>query len=173
MKTRAEAGEYAEYYERYTSLVSEQDIIAALDAQGGEVRARFAALPPSAGGFRYADGKWTVAQVLRHMCDGERVFAYRALSFARGSASPLPSFEEGDWAEAAGEDLALADLIAEFDAVRRANVLLFSQLSEEAWLRSGIASDNRVTVRALATVMLGHVRHHMGVIEERYVSALR
>lgn len=172
MKTKALAGEYAEYYERYTSLVPEQDVIAGLAAQADALRTKLGSLPPSAGAFRYADGKWTIAQVIRHLCDGERVFAYRALSFARGASEPLPSFEENDWAAAAGEDLVLADLLEEFAALRKANVLFFAQLSDEAWLRRGVASDNPVTVRALATIMLGHVRHHLRVVEERYLSKL-
>ena len=108
-------------------------------------------------------------EVVGHMIDAERIFAYRALRFARNDRTQLPGFEENDYVPAANFDQRpWADLIDEFYAVRHSNLAMFRGLAEEAWMRKGIASDNEMSVRAVAYVIAGHERHHMNVLHEKY-----
>lgn len=162
--------EYAEWYSGYVAAVPETDIVAALDHQIAVVRAAFDAVPAARADFRYAAGKWSIRELAGHLNDGERVFAYRAMCFSRRDATPLPGFDEDDYvANAPFGRVPLADLVAEFEHQRRSNVLLFRALGPEAWSRSGTASDNAMTVRALAYCLVGHVRHHLGVLQARYL----
>ena len=164
-----EATEYAPYFERYVMLVRGGDILKTLAEQSTNVRRGLGACSEDRAGFRYAEGKWTVREVLGHCTDAERVFAYRALCFARGERASLPSIDENEYARASGHDrIALAELLDEFDAVRRATVQLFAHLPAEAWLRTGVASGKPVSVRALAFIMAGHVAHHLEILRERY-----
>lgn len=170
---RPSTAEYPVYFETYVSKVPEEDILPVLEAQPGELAAGLAGLPEAAGGFRYAADKWTIREVIGHLIDTERVMAYRALCFARGEQEGLPAFDENRYVENANfEERTLADLLAEFSAVRQANVLLFRNLAAGAWARKGTANNRTLTVRALAWVMAGHVRHHVAVLEERYFTAL-
>jgi len=162
-------GEFAPVCADYVSRVPENDIVEALDRQQLEVRTTFAAIPESRAEFRYAPGKWSVKQLAGHLGDGERVFGYRALRFSRGDDTTLPGFEEDEYVAAAMFDArSLAALVEEFEHQRRANVLMFSSLSSEAWRRLGVASENTVSVRGLAYIMVGHVRHHLEVLRGRY-----
>jgi len=164
------ANEHAEYYGRYINLVPEGDIVATLEKQGAQFTAFLRAIPEARGDHRYAPDKWSVKEVLGHMIDGERVFAYRALRFARGDQQPLPGFEQDDYVKTAQHGRAkLADLIEEFALVRRANVLMLRHLDEAAWLRRGTASGYEISVRALAYVLAGHVLHHEKVLREKYL----
>lgn len=170
---RPSTSEYPIYFETYVSKVPEEDILPVLEAQPDELAASLAGLPEAAGGFRYAPDKWTIREVIGHLVDTERVMAYRALCFARGEQEGLPAFDENRYVENANfEERTLADLLAEFRAVRQANVLLFRHLAPGVWARKGTANNRTLTVRALAWVMAGHVRHHVGVLEERYLKAL-
>ncbi len=168
---KLDKNEYAEYYSRYIDLVPEGDVVATLEAQTKKFVAFLRAIPEAKGDYRYAPGKWSVKEMLGHIVDGERIFAYRALRFARADKNPLPGFEQDDYVRAAGHGRSqMADLIAEFELVRKANSLMFQQLDDAAWQRRGTASGNEISVRALAHVLVGHVEHHWKVLRERYLA---
>jgi hypothetical protein len=165
-------GEYGEYYQRYIDLVTEDDIVAALDAEVHETATFLATINEEQAAHRYDAGKWSMKQVIGHITDTERVFAYRALCIARGDQGSLPGFDEKSFGENGGFDArSMSDLAEELAAVRRANVLMLRGLSDEAWGRSGVANDLPVSVRALSFIMLGHERHHVRVLRERYLGA--
>ena len=167
---RPEPSEYAEYYGRYISLVPEDDLCAAMAGQTEATLGFLRALPEAAGDRRYAPGKWSIKEVLGHVIDAERVFAMRALFFARRDPAALPSFEQDDWVNAATFDAQrLGELIAEFEHVRRGNLYFLKHLSAEAWQRRGTASGYEFTVRALAYTMVGHERYHLEVLRTRYL----
>ncbi|HKQ18531.1 MAG TPA: DinB family protein [Candidatus Eisenbacteria bacterium] len=167
---RPAPNEYAPYYGRYVALVPDGPIVETLRDQIGETAAFLGSLPEAKGDHRYEPGKWSVKDVIGHVIDGERVFSYRALRFARRDETPLPGFEQDDYVPAgAFGRRTLRDLIAEFRAVREATLHLYRHLDEEALCRTGIASENLMSVRALAWVIAGHERHHVGVIRERYL----
>src|SRR5215213_2506495 len=167
---RPEPNEYASYYEKYISLVPDADLIQTLERQGAETLALLRALPEERGGHRYEPGKWSIKQLVGHISDGERLFSYRALSIARGDRAPLPGMEQEEWMANVDFDArTLADLLDEFEAVCAATLHLLRHLSPEAWARRGTASDNEVTVRALAYIIAGHEAHHVGVLRERYL----
>jgi len=169
MMTRPEKNEYAEFYAGYVSLVEDSDIISALQNQASELSDLLAGISEEKGDFKYADGKWSIKELLGHIIDGERVFSYRALRISRGDQTPLAGFEENSYvANSNFVHSNLADLIEEFALLRASNVLLFKNLSDEAWLRRGTASDAAVSVRALAFIMVGHARHHANILRERY-----
>jgi DinB superfamily len=166
---RPQAGEYAPYFDRYVSRVPETDVLPVLERQRAEVRAALAGLPESKGGFRYAPGKWSVRELLGHVIDTERIFAYRALCIARGETAPLPGFEQDPYVANAGHDRwTLAELLDDFDVVRRANVAMLTHLDESAVRRVGTSSGHATSVRAIAYILAGHVRHHLGVLDEKY-----
>lgn len=166
---RPAADEHAPYYSRYIELVPEGDVTETLERQLADDLRRLAPLTPEQAHHRYAPGKWSVLQVIGHVADSERVFAYRALSFARGDASELPGFEEGAWADAAGADaLALSTVLEDLASVRRATLSLLHGLTPAAWARRGIANRATTSVRALAWTIAGHERHHLAVLRERY-----
>ncbi|MGH9762582.1 MAG: DinB family protein, partial [Blastocatellia bacterium] len=120
---------------------------------------------------RYEPGKWSLREVVGHMIDTERVFAYRALCFARNEKAALPGFEQDDYAAAGGFDrIPWASLLSEFELLRGSNVFMFRGLAHDAWSHTGIASDNPITVRALAYNIAGHELHHMKIVRERYLS---
>ena len=167
---RPQTGEYANYYQRYIDLATEDDDVAALDAQSHETAKLLGGISEQQASHRYEPGKWSVKQLVGHVTDGERIFGYRALRIARGDTTPLPGFEQDPYvANAGSDDRPIADLAEEFAMVRKANVMMLRALPEEAWSRVGTASDNSITVRALAFIMLGHERHHLRVLRERYL----
>jgi len=169
---RPQAGEYGSFYQRYIDLASEDDVVSALEAQGQETAALLGGLSEEQASQRYAPDKWSIKQLVGHVADGERVFAYRALAIARGETQPLPGFDQDPYVANSGADeRSIADLAGELAAVRRANVMMFRAFSEEAWLRIGTASDNPISVRAIAFAILGHERHHVGILRERYLGA--
>jgi len=166
---RPEPTEYAPYYERYISLVPE-DADATLAGQPDEIRSLFTTVPEEKGSYAYAEGKWTVKELLSHLIDGERIFAYRALRISRGDQTPIEGFEQDDYIENSNaNNRTFADLLDEFTFERKANLRLFSNISEEGSRRIGTASGNPVSARAIAYIMAGHVRHHIGVLKERYL----
>ena len=167
---RPEASEYAPYYERYVSLVPDGDVVETLARQNEEVLALFGGITEERAGFRYEPGKWSIKEVVGHVIDTERVFAYRALAIARGDRAALPGMDQEEYM--AGSDFdarTLADLAEEFSHLRRANVLMLRGLPPGAWSRRGVASGNEVTVRALAYIIAGHVAHHVQVLRTRYL----
>jgi len=167
---RPAADEYAPYYGSYVRLVPDGPIVETLRNQISETMATLNALREEKGDHRYQPDKWSIKEVLGHVIDGERIFSYRALRFARRDETPLPGFEQNLYVPAAAFGRrTLRSLLDEFGAVREATVHLYRHLDEEALSRSGIASENRMSVRALAWVIAGHERHHLRVLRERYL----
>jgi uncharacterized damage-inducible protein DinB len=166
---RPQAGEYAPYYERYISLIQENDILATLDRQRREMVLLLSGLSEEQGDFRYAPEKWSAKEVLGHVCDTERIFAYRALRISRGDATPMEGFEQDDYVKNGPfARHAIAEVIEDYIAVRRATISLLRSLEEAAWSRRGVANKNEVTVRAIAYTIAGHEVHHRGILEEKY-----
>jgi hypothetical protein len=173
MKTRPESGEYADFYAKYIAMVATDDVVATLDAQRLQMSLLFAGRSERDGNFRYAPEKWTVKEVLGHLSDAERIFAYRALRIARGDQTPMSGFEEKDYVRAASFGArSLADLAEEFGHVRNATLALMRSLGADAWTRRGVANKNEVTVRALAFIIAGHELHHRRILDERYFAAI-
>jgi hypothetical protein len=165
---RPEASEYAPYYERYVSKVSEHDLAAALESDREEMLSLLRSIPESRAEHRYEPGKWSIREVAQHVLDTERVFGFRAFWFARGIAAPLPSFEQDDAMKEAPAS-PLSAIAAEFDRVRQGHILCLRALDPAAWMRTGVASGNPVSVRGLVAIMIGHSRHHAGILRERYL----
>jgi len=166
---RPEPGEYAPYYERYISLVSGSDILGTLDAQRRQTMLLLSGRDEDEGDFRYAPDKWSAKEVLGHVCDTERIFAYRALRISRADRTPIEGFEQDDYVHNGPfGQRPLAEVIDDYIAVRRATLTLLRNLDEAAWRRRGIANKNEVTVRALAYVIAGHELHHRRILEEKY-----
>jgi hypothetical protein len=167
---RPATDEYAPYYERYVGLVPpDGDVVAALREQIGATMRMLRPITSAQAASRYAPDKWSVKQVVGHLADAERVFAYRALRFARGDETPLASFDENAWAATARtNDRAFGVLLDEFQAVRTATIALFSSFTADEMARWGTASGYRFTVRALAYIIAGHELHHRRVLTERY-----
>ncbi len=173
MSARPKPGDYAPYALKYIVLVPEGDILDALAGQLKQTVTLFSGRSERDGCFRYAPDKWSVKEVVGHVADTERIFAYRAMRIARGDQTPLAGFEQDDYVRAARfGDRKLADIVEEYADVRRASLALFRSLGEEAWLRRGIASDNPVTVLAHAYLIAGHELHHRKILEERYFPAI-
>jgi uncharacterized damage-inducible protein DinB len=169
---RPSADEYSGFNPAYVSLVPETEVADALARQPDEVRALLASVTGDRERFRYAPGKWSIRQVVGHMVDVERVFGHRAFSIARADPAPLPGFDESAYAEVAGADArSLADLLDEFAVVRRSNRFVLEHVSERDWQTVGIANNAKVSVRALAFLLVGHARHHMKILAERYLGA--
>ena len=167
---RPTATETAPVYYRYIDLVPDEDVVAALENQLSEMDSFLKPISEDKSLYSYAPGKWTIRQVLNHVNDGERVFLYRALWFARQFPDPLPSFDQDvGVAGADANNVAWHNLVEEFRNIRVATISFFKNLSEDAWLRTGIASDNPFTVRSLAYIIAGHVAHHQRVIREQYL----
>jgi len=167
---RPSVDEYSAAFSDYVGRIADdEDIVAVLAAQPDQVLAWLAGIGESRGDYRYAPNKWSVKEVVGHLCDTERVFAYRALRIGRGDSTPLPSFDDQAYvAEARAGDRSLADLAAEWGDVRGATTALFRNLPAVAWKRRGTASDQPISVRALGYIIAGHVRHHLEILESRY-----
>ncbi len=164
-----EVTECGPYFEDYVALVRGAGILETLAGQVATIRRALSALPDSRAGFRYAEGKWSVREVIGHCSDAERVFGVRALCFARGESAALPGFDDKLYAGAAAHDLVpLSELLDEFAAVRAATLALLRHLPPEAWRRTGVAAGKPVSVRALAFIMAGHVAHHVAILRDRY-----
>lgn len=169
MIERPTPSEYAPFYAGYIATLPEGDILSLLEQQTSELRQLAAATPADRETFRYADDKWSVREVVGHMIDGERVFSYRALRFSRGDQTPVPGFDENDYVAASHFDQRpLSSLVDELVLVRQANLALFGGLAPEDWTRTGTANNHPVSVRALAFIMAGHVRHHLNILRDRY-----
>lgn len=166
---RPDPSEFADFYAGYVGEVPDGSILDLLDAQGESTTRLLAAVDESLAMYRYAEGKWSIKEIVGHLADAERVFAYRAMTAARGDRTSLPGFDENEWAERAGFDrLFLTELAADFARARQATVSLYRTFSDEEALRQGNANGAEVSVRALAWIIAGHERHHLRVLEERY-----
>jgi hypothetical protein len=167
-----EASEYPPYASIYVGLVPYNDILPLLASQ---IEDTVALLEPigedRASEMRYAQGKWTVKQVVGHVVDTERIFTYRALRTARGDATPMPGFEQDDYVRFGPFDhCSLADLLAEFRIVRAASIAFYRNLTPESWMRKGVANQFPVTVRGLAYLTAGHELHHVKILREKYLT---
>lgn len=166
---RPAADEAAPAYHRYLDKVATEDIGSELSAQLEEVERLLEPLTEQAAPYRYAEGKWSVKEVLGHLCDAERIFSYRLLRIGRRDATPLPGFDENAYVPAAHFDRrSLSSLLAEFRAVRLSTAALVEGLGDDCWVLRGEASSKPVSARALAYIIVGHVAHHLGVLRERY-----
>jgi hypothetical protein len=167
---RPAPSEYAPYYGTYVNQVPDGDVLALLSSQLDDTAALLKGVPASRWGHRYAPGKWSVAQVVGHVIDVERVFGYRALRFARGDATPLPGFDENAWTPMAGYDRRPLPRIAdELRATRQATLAFFRGLEDEAVGRRGSANNVEFTVGAIAWIIAGHERHHVKILTDRYL----
>jgi hypothetical protein len=169
---KPEETEYVPYYGRYISLVPNVDILPQLNEQAQATLTLLRSIPEAQGGFRYAPGKWSIRELVGHLIDTERIFAYRALRFSRNDETPLPGYEQDDYvANASFDDYSLGELAQEFESVRRSTIFLFKHLTEDAWKRRGLANDSEASVRALAYIIAGHELHHMAILRDKYLSA--
>lgn len=167
---RPAADEFAQYYARYLAQVPDGDVVATLTSQIDDTLAFLRALPAPRAAYRYAEGKWSVKEVVGHIADAERIFAYRALRIARGDETPLPGFDQDPYVRAANFDArSLLALASELESVRRATLTLLRSMDDESLRRRGVASGAPVTARALAYIIAGHERHHMEILRTRYV----
>lgn len=167
---RPETTEFDAYYTNYVDLVEGDDCLPKLQSQPSELRAVFSQMPEERGTFAYADGKWTIKEVLSHLIDGERIFAYRALRISRGDETPIEGFEQDGYIENSNaNNRSFSDLLSEFEFQRHANMHFFNNLSETASRRMGIANGRPISVRALVYIAGGHVEHHLRILKERYL----
>ncbi|MDF3052816.1 MAG: DinB family protein [Geminicoccaceae bacterium] len=167
--TRPESNESISYYHRYIDKVSEEDVGTQLIQQLREVEQLFEDVTDRDALARYAEGKWSIKEILGHLADTERIFSYRLLRVARGDATPLPGYDENAYVPAGQfDERPLPMLLGELRAVRLSTAALLEGLPEEAWGRWGEANGHPITARALAFIMVGHWAHHLGVLRERY-----
>lgn len=164
--------EYGAFYAGYVGRIDDVGIVSTLADQAGELGELLDRLGPEGAAHRYAPGKWTVAEVVGHLADAERIFGMRAMCVARGETTPLPGFDENDYVAEGRFDLRTIDsLRREFELLRGANVAMFEGLPDDRWQRRGTASGQPITVRALAWIIAGHLDHHLAVLRERYGEA--
>jgi len=160
--------EFAPFYAGYIAKLGDRGPLAFLNAQIAEFE-RIGGLAAAKGDFRYAEGKWSVKEVLGHMADAERVFAYRLLRIARADKTPLAGFDENAWAGIAPHGRrTLAQVVDDLIAVRRATITLVESLDETAVGNLGVANNNPVSGRAICWIIPGHAQHHLGILKERY-----
>jgi uncharacterized damage-inducible protein DinB len=166
---RPASDEYSSYFQRYLDRVPGDDAAPLLASQLEETLRQLGAISEPQAMHRYAEGKWSVKEVLLHLCDAERVFLYRALSFARGAKDPLSGFDENAWVpESAADRRPMPDLVDEFRAVRTGTLAFARGCPPEALVRRGVANGTPMSVRAALWIIVGHERHHLGILRERY-----
>lgn len=167
---RPSSNEYAPFYRNYIDKVPDGDLMDLLFKTSDAFQAFYATLDESKGNFAYAPDKWTIKQVLQHIIDTERVMQYRAMRIARHDKTPLPGFEQDDYAAIADvSHRSIASLLVEFQTVRLSSIALFRSLPSKDLLHIGIASDCPVSVRALGYIIIGHQLHHDSILKERYL----
>lgn len=167
--TRPDPSEYAEFYGTYVDQVPDGAILGLLAAQGESTARLLATVDEDRAAYRYAEGKWSIKEIVGHLADAERVFVYRALTAARGDRTPLPGFDENEYVAGAGFDRhPLTELAADLGRVRGATLSLYRTFSPEEAARQGVANGTEISVRALAWIIAGHERHHVRVLGERY-----
>lgn len=167
---RPETVEYHEYYHRYVQLVPDGNVVDTLERQLAETLELLGSISEEQAAHRYAEGKWSIKELVGHIADTERIFAYRALRIGRGDKTPLPGFEQDDYVPQGGFDgRTLVDIADEFANVRRATLSLFRSFPAEAWVRTGTASERPISVRAIAYITAGHELAHKAILRERYL----
>jgi len=163
---KPETSEYNPYYEKYISLIEEGELLNALERQPSELRSLLNGLDEEKGKYAYADGKWSIKEVLSHLVDGERIFGYRVLRISRGDETPIEGFEQDGYIENShANERSFEDLLEELSLQRNANLLMLKNLRDDGWKRLGTASQSPVSVRALGFIMAGHVRHHINILK--------
>lgn len=169
MISRPDPSEYPAYFSLYIDKVPEGDVIALMEQQMEEIRRFFGQMTAEQADYRYAPGKWSIKEILGHLLDGERIFAYRALRFARNDITDLPGFDQDTYVAFGNfQARTMENLLAEYIPLRQSNIVLIKSFSDEVVKRSGTADGRQVSVRALPYVMVGHVIHHITMIRERY-----
>ncbi len=164
------SNELPEFYQKYIESFQGETVVRDMIMAGDEALDFYKSLGPGVYDYRYTEGKWTVREILGHVIDAERVFAYRALCFGRGDKTPLPGFEQDDWIPHMNlERRTMNFLISEFAALRASSVDLFSSFSPEMYSQSGVASGVKFTVEELGKILVGHEVHHRNIIKERYL----
>ncbi|RCX22982.1 DinB family protein [Fontibacillus phaseoli] len=170
MLKKPQAGEYATHFETYIQKVPEGNLSSLLEKQVDEIIQLLGNLSEEDGAYRYAEGKWSLKEVLGHISDTERVMSYRLLRIARGDTTPLPGFEENLFVGHAKADrLTVNELLQDFAAVRIATLSLIRQLDDDAWERTGTCSEHPCSALALAYIIAGHAIHHVAILQERYL----
>ncbi|HQI39910.1 MAG: DNA damage-inducible protein DinB [Ignavibacteriales bacterium UTCHB2] len=166
---RPEKGDYAEYYQPYVDLVKGDDIFRVFVEQNLESQNILNSFPESKANYRYAEDKWTIKEVIGHLMDFERVFAYRALCIARGDTNPLPPMDHIEYVKNGNfNNRQLFDLIYEYRLIRESNILLFGSFDKSVLMNRGNANGYDVTVLALLYITAGHEKHHLNILMERY-----
>jgi uncharacterized damage-inducible protein DinB len=167
---RPDLSRVPEFYHGYINSVKENDLMSGLKSSTTNLFELLSSIPPEKHDYRYADGKWTIKGVVQHMIDGERVFTYRALRFARKDDTPLPGFDENLFAQTARADKrSWNDLVEEFAALRKSSEAMFASFDDEQLEQQGIASESPTYVLGIGFIVAGHVNHHCRVIKERYL----
>ncbi|MFC2133064.1 DinB family protein [Bacteroidota bacterium] len=167
--TRPKSNEYKEYFERYISLVPEGNILTLMQEQLQEFLKFFEKINEEKSGYSYKDGKWSIKEVLGHMIDTEHIMACRALRIARNDKSSLPGFDENEFVDNAYFDkLSIASLIVLFELTRKMTIALFKSFNSGQASAIGTADDYPISVRSIAYIIVGHVTHHLKVINDRY-----
>ncbi len=168
---RPEEGEFAEYYNTYVSKIEGNAVMPILAGQPAELRSVISPLPEEKGTHAYDEAKWTIKEVLSHLIDGERIFSYRILRISRGDETPIEGFEQDGYIENSNaNNRSFAELLEEFELQRKSNLLLLKNIDDDASRRIGNASGYPVSVRALTYISAGHVKHHLGILQERYLA---
>lgn len=158
------------FYHGYVKLVKESDLPSALEQHQHNLLNLLRSLPDDKWDYSYAPGKWTIKDLVQHLIDGERIFAYRALRFARKDSTPLPGFDENLYASTANAGKrSKEDLLSELEVVQKSSALLFGSFNEEQLESSGLANNNSIYVAGIGFAIVGHTLHHMNVIKERYL----
>ena len=169
--TKIDLARVPAYYQKYVNQVLHLEVLEALEFSCDQFVNLVSSLPNDKFDFAYAPGKWTIKELLCHIIDAERIFAYRALCFSRNDKTNLPGFDENAYVpESNANSRTPRSIVEEFSAVRAASITLFKNLDEEAWLRSGTANNTEISVLALGYVVSGHLMHHISVLKERYLS---
>ncbi len=169
--TRPAPGEFPSVYAGYVAHVPDGDVVEALIGSAEITAALLHDVSDDVADRAYAEGKWTLKEVLLHCADVERIFSYRALRIGRGDETPLPGWDENTYAPQSGAAArSLHSILDEFESVREATVTLFQGLPDEAWSRVGTANERPITVRAIAWITAGHLLHHLQVMQERYLT---
>jgi len=167
---KPQSGDFAEYYGRYVNMVDTDNLSAAISNYALQITEFFKSIPDDKAGYRYAEGKWSLKELLQHIIDTERIFSYRALCIARKDATPLPGFDENTYAANSNADARdWRDLLHEFERVRNSTDLLYKSFSEEQLQQKGTSNNNPITVNALGFITIGHILHHKNVIADRYL----
>lgn len=167
---KPQQGHYKPYAIAYINLVEDNVSVSALQTEWRSMKNFFLSMPKEKWNYKYAEGKWTIKEMVVHMIDAERIFAYRTLRIARNDTTPLAAFEQDDYVPFSNvEDRSIDDIIAEFEAVRMSSYFLFNNFDDAAWDRTTLIDNHPVSARAGLYLIIGHARHHMNVIREKYL----